>query len=91
MSAWIRCGSCSVCKCAMESPDGEPNAEKARPRSRKLRRTGHHHRKDWRVIPDGPESEARDWHDVARVRSYPVMHGDPDNLPRAMSRALRGW
>lgn len=87
---WIRCGSCSVCRCALESPDGKPSAD-ARPRSRKLRRIGHRHSRPWGVVSDGDDGEVRDWHDLTRGRRAPVMHADPDGLPSSLSRALRGW
>lgn len=58
-----RCGVCSNCGVALESPDGGPDREKAVPRSRAVKRSGHCKRVEWRVIPDEPAGEYRYWHD----------------------------
>lgn len=61
----IRAGTCSLCSCALESPDGGP--ERVRARSAAIRRQpgGHHHGRPWIVVPDGPPEELRAWHDFA--------------------------
>lgn len=56
----VRCGRCSVCNVAMESPGGTPDRAVAVPRSKALRQQGHHHKKEWHVVPDIEEHDTPD-------------------------------
>lgn len=58
----IRIGVCSLCSCALESPDG--TLDNVRARSVKIRQQprGHWHKKPWHVMRDEP-SDYRYWHD----------------------------
>lgn len=58
----IRVGICSLCSCALESPDGTLNNVRARSRAIRRQPGGHYHKEDWHVIPD-QEPDYRYWHD----------------------------
>lgn len=59
----IRLGICSLCSCALESPDGSLENVRARSKAIRQQPRGHWHKKPWHVIKDEQEQDYRYWHD----------------------------